>query len=85
MYIYICICILYIIYKQMYTNVYTIYIYIYIYIYIFRVGCDARIYQLEGYSPESCLSWLRSHKGCTKHDLFTLEYSKWVCREIDVM
>ena len=22
------------------------------------------------------LSWLRSRKGCPKHDLFTLEYSK---------
>ena len=34
---------------------------------------DARIDQLEGHS---CLSWLRSHKGCPIHDLFTLEYSK---------
>ena len=40
-----------------------------------QVGSDARIDQLEGRSPESCLSRLRSHKGCPKHDLFTLEYS----------
>ena len=39
------------------------------------MGSDARIDQLEG---RSCLSesWLRSHKGCPKHDLFTLEYSE---------
>ena len=37
---------------------------------------DARIDQLEGRNPERCLSWLRSHEGCPKHDLFTLEYSK---------
>ena len=37
---------------------------------------DARIDQLEGRSPESCLSWLRSHEGCPKHDLFQLEYSR---------
>ena len=35
---------------------------------------DARIDQLEGCSPESCLSWLRSHEGRPKHDLFPLEY-----------
>ena len=40
------------------------------------MGFDAKIDQLEGRSLESCLSWLRSHKGCAKHDLFTLEYSK---------
>ena len=40
------------------------------------VGSDARIDQLEGGSHESCLSWLRSHKGCPKHDIFPLEYSK---------
>ena len=40
------------------------------------MGSDARIDQLEERSPASCLSWLRSHKGCPKHDLFTLEYSK---------
>ena len=39
-----------------------------------RVGSDARIDQLGGCSPESCLSWPRSHKGCPKHDLFLLEY-----------
>ena len=38
------------------------------------MGSDARIDQLEGRSPESCLSWVRSHEGCPKHDLFTLEY-----------
>ena len=27
------------------------------------MGSDARIDQLEGRSPESCPSWLRSHKG----------------------
>ena len=42
----------------------------------FSVGSDARIDQLEGRSPESCLPWLRSHKGCPKHDLFMLEYCK---------
>ena len=42
------------------------------------MGSDARIDQLKGHSPESCLSWLRSHKGSPKHDLFTLEYSKCV-------
>ena len=31
---------------------------------------------IEGRSPESCLSWLRSHEGCPKNDLFTIEYSK---------
>ena len=41
-----------------------------------QVGSDARIYQLEGRSLENCLSWLRSHKGCLKHDLFLLEYSR---------
>ena len=41
-----------------------------------QVGSDARIDQLEGCSPESCLSWLRLHKGCPKHDQFTLEYNK---------
>ena len=41
-----------------------------------RVGSDAWIDQLEGCSPESCLSWLRSHEGRPKHDVFTLEYSK---------
>ena len=40
------------------------------------MGSDARIDQLEGRSPESYLSLLRSHKGCPKHDLFMLEYSK---------
>ena len=45
-------------------------------LWISRVGSDARINQLEVSSPESCLSWLRSHKGCPQHDLFTLEYSK---------
>ena len=39
------------------------------------MGSDARIDQLEGHSPESCLFWLKSHKGCSKHDLFMLEYS----------
>ena len=34
------------------------------------MGSDARIDQPEGCSPESCLSWLRSHEGCPKHDLF---------------
>ena len=38
------------------------------------MGSDARIDQLEGRSPESYLSWLRSHEGCPKHDLFKLEY-----------
>ena len=42
----------------------------------FQVGSDARIDQLEGRSPESCLSWLRSHEGCPAHDLFMLEYSR---------
>ena len=32
------------------------------------MGSDARIDQLEGCSPESCLSWLRSHK--ITQDLF---------------
>ena len=41
-----------------------------------RVGYDARIDQLEGHGSESCLSWLRSHEGCPKHDLFPLEYSR---------
>ena len=36
------------------------------------MGYDARIDQLEGCSPESCLSWLRSHEGYLKHDLITL-------------
>ena len=40
------------------------------------MGSDAKIAQLEGQSPESCLSWLGSHKGCPKHDVFTLEYSE---------
>ena len=40
------------------------------------MGSDARIDQLEGSSPESFLSWLRSHEGCPKHDLFPLEDSK---------
>ena len=35
---------------------------------------DARIDQLKGCSPESCLSWLRPHEGCPKQDLFSLEY-----------
>ena len=39
------------------------------------MGSDARIDQLEGRCPESCLSSPRSHEGCPKHDLFTLEYS----------
>ena len=34
------------------------------------MGSDAKIDQLEGCSRESCLSWLRSHEGCPKHDLF---------------
>ena len=41
-----------------------------------QVGSDARKDQLEGHGPESHLSWLRSHEGCPKHDLFLLEYSK---------
>ena len=40
------------------------------------MGSDARIDQLEGRSPESCLSWLKSHKGGPKHDLFMLGYSQ---------
>ena len=40
------------------------------------MGSDARIDQLEGRSPERCPYWLRSHKGCPKHDLFPLEYSR---------
>ena len=28
------------------------------------MGSDARIGQLSGLRPSSCLSWLRSHKGC---------------------
>ena len=40
------------------------------------MGSGARIDQLEGHSPESCLYWLISHKGCPKHDLFMSEYSK---------
>ena len=40
------------------------------------MGSDARIDQLKGLSPESCLSWLRSHKGYLKHDLFLLEYRR---------
>ena len=39
-----------------------------------RVGSDARIDQLEGRSPKSCLSWLRTQEGCPKHDLFPLAY-----------
>ena len=35
---------------------------------------DARIDQLEGCSPERCLSWLLLHEGCPKHDLFLLDY-----------
>ena len=34
----------------------------------------ARMNQLEGCSPESCLSWLRSYEWCPKHDLFMLVY-----------
>ena len=49
------------------------------------MGSDVRIDQLKGCSPESCLSWLRSHKGCPKHDLFMLEYSKCAKLSIDCL
>ena len=39
-----------------------------------RVGSDARIDQLEGRSPESCLSWLRSHEGCPKNGYITVSH-----------
>ena len=46
------------------------------------MGSDDRIDQLEGSSPESYLSWLNSHEGCPKHDLFTLEYS--ICARLRI-
>ena len=50
----------------------------YILVWTSQVVSDARIDQLEGRSPESCLSWLRSNEGCPKHDLFLLEHSRFV-------
>ena len=44
------------------------------------MGSDARIDQIEGRCPESCLSSPRSHEGCPKHDLFTLQYSRYMCK-----
>ena len=38
---------------------------------------------LKGHSPESCLSWLRSHEGCPKHDLFPVEYSR--CARLSII
>ena len=39
------------------------------------MGSDARIDQLEGRNPESCVSWLRSHKGCQNVHVRILLYS----------
>ena len=44
------------------------------------MGSEARIDQLEGHSPESCISWRISDEGFPKHDLFLLEYSIIMCK-----
>ena len=45
------------------------------------MGSDARIDQLEGRSPESCLSWLRSHEGCPQTNVQEYEYFVYQCRD----
>ena len=37
------------------------------------VGSDARIDQLKGRCPKSCLSWLRPHEGRPKQNIVDVQ------------